>query len=338
MDTNKIKIIQEFSAGSVSDHDLNRLFHWLNSEKGNGEIHQSLDEYWHSLKDDENVVVESAKMLTNLRSRIENSRTTVTGFTFKRLLPYAAILVLALTLAGVLIRDAVRQPASPNTAVLATVVTENGQRSRIILPDSSVVWLNSGTTLSYNPDFAVENRDIYLTGQAFFDVRRNEEVPLLVHCSDLVVKVLGTKFDVSAYPGDKKMNVVLESGSVQLLHGKTRNEICLLKPGEMAELDLTENKIVTGKVDIEKYTSWKNGFLIFKNDPMKQVIEKLERWYNIEVEVTDPAVYHSIFTGTIRNETLEQIMKLIGYSCPVSFQLQNNTGSIPKVSLKSEEK
>ncbi len=336
MDTNKIKIIQEFSAGSVSDHDLNRLFHWLNSEKGNGEIHQALDEYWHSLEDDENVVVESAKMLTNLRSRIENSRTTVTGFTIKRLLPYAAILILVFALAGILIHNYI-QPAA-NVRTYATVIAENGQRSKVILPDSSVVWLNSGTTLSYNNDFALGSRDIYLTGQAFFDIRRMEQVPLLVHCDDLVVKVLGTKFDVSAYPDDKKINVVLESGSVQLLCEKAKNDTYLLKPGEMAEVDLDENKIVTGKVDIEKYTSWKNGFLIFKNDPMKQVIEKLERWYNIEVEVTDPAVYNSIFTGTIRNETLEQIMKLIEYSCPVSFQVQNNTGSIPKVRLKSKEK
>ncbi|MEL7585639.1 MAG: FecR domain-containing protein [Prolixibacteraceae bacterium] len=336
MDIKKIKTIQDFSAGPVSDRDLNELFHWLNSEKGDGEVHQALNGYWRSLEDDERVVPDTVKMLAAIRGRMDAAETTAKPFTLKSLLPYAAILILALTLAGVLMRDAVRLPAVSKTALLATVVTENGQRSKIILPDSSVVWLNSGTTLSYNPDFASENRDIYLTGQAFFDVRRNEKLPLLVHCSDLVVKVLGTRFDVSAYPGDGKINVVLEEGSVQLLPERLEDRSYMLKPGEMGELDLAARTIVTGRVDVETYTAWKSGLLVFKNDPMSEVIEKLERWYNVRINVADAAVYNSIFTATIRNESLGQIIKLIEYSCPVSFQVKQDTGSVPQITIKSK--
>ncbi len=337
MDTKKIKTIKEFSNDSVSERDLNGLFHWLNSEKGNRELNEALDAYWRSLEEDEAIVPDTAKMLASVRSRMQAAESSAKRLSLKHLLPYAAILVLALTLAGVLIRDAGRRLAPNPAALMTSVVTENGQRSKLILPDSSVVWLNSGTTLSYNPDFAANNRDIYLTGQAFFDVRRNEKLPLLVHCSELVVKVLGTRFDVSAYPGDSKINVVLEEGSVQLLPERMKERSYMLSPGEMAELDLAAGKIVTGKVDVEKYTAWKSGLLVFKNDPMGEVIEKLERWYNVRIKVADPAVYNSIFTATIRTESLEQMIRLIEYSCPLSFSMQQQTGAVPIITIKSKQ-
>ncbi len=163
-------------------------------------------------------------------------------------------------------------------------------------------------------------------------------MPLVVHCNDLKVKVLGTKFDVQAYPETRHVRIVLESGSVRLLREGIETFNYNLVPGELAEVDTEKNKIVIQKTDVEKYTSWRNGVLIFKNDPMKLVIEKLERWYNIKIEVADPEVYRSIFTGKIRNENFEQILRLIEYSCPVKCEIKdtNEAGTVPRILLSKK--
>lgn len=202
-----------------------------------------------------------------------------------------------------------------------TVSTESGQNSKIILPDSSVVWLNSGTTISYNHDFSVKNRKIRLSGQAFFQIARNEKIPLFVQVDGFKVKALGTKFDVSAYPEDRNIDVVLESGSVELLHDQYRSFVHILKPGEKAHVDVTTKEVSISPVDVYKYTSWKDGVLIFENANMEEVLQKLERWYNINIEVQDPKIYALVFNATIINENVTEIFDLIRYTCAVNYKI-----------------
>ena len=217
-----------------------------------------------------------------------------------------------------------------SSQVYTTVTTNNGQTSKITLPDHSVVWVNSGTTFSYNSDFGLRNRDIKLSGQAYFQVERNEKIPLIVDCNDLQVKVLGTKFDVAAYPKNKEINVVLESGSVELLNSNDKAFDYILKPGEMARFNSKKNELKIEKADTYKFTSWKDGILIFENDPMTEVFEKLERWYNIDIIIKNSKVEHQIFNATIVNENVDEIFELIKFSCAVNYRIiRSNQPDIP---------
>jgi len=202
-----------------------------------------------------------------------------------------------------------------------TVSTINGQNSKIILPDSSVVWINSGTTLSYNSNFAAKQRDIRLIGQAFFQVARNEKMPLTVTCNDLKVKVLGTRFDVCAYPNDNQISVILESGKVELLRDNIKSFGYTMISGEMAKFNISRKELSISKVNSNRLTSWKDGILYFKNDQMGDVFSKLERWYNITIEVKDPEVNKLIFNATIVNESVEEIFELIRFTCGVNYKI-----------------
>lgn len=238
------------------------------------------------------------------------------------LLKYAAVFIFAVGLSSLFFYSephffSDRKPAQHIT----TVIADNGQVSKIILPDSSVVWLNSGTQITYNTNFAVNNREINLSGQAFFQVTRNKKIPLKVFCNNLEVKVLGTKFDVSAYPDDKNIRVALESGKVEMLNTKIKSFRYELKPGEMAQYDKFSENVSLKKVNLQKFTSWKDGVLIFRDDPMYEVIAKLKRRYDINIEVGQPDIYKSVFTATIKNETLEEIFKSIGFSCSVRYKI-----------------
>ena len=233
----------------------------------------------------------------------------------------AATLFLLIGLAGVLAYILNTGSQRGNKPLFTTIVTEKGQTSKIILPDSSVVWINSGTKLCYNNNFSLANRNITLEGEAYFNVTRNENIPLVVTCNELNIKVLGTKFDVCAFPDDKKVNVVLERGIIELSHTKNKFSGFMLSPGEMAQFDMSRKKINVTRVDSYKYTSWKDGLLIFKDDPMSEVLEKLERWYGIDIEIKNQEVYKMIFNATIMDETIEDIFDLMKYTCAIKYKI-----------------
>jgi ferric-dicitrate binding protein FerR (iron transport regulator) len=148
-----------------------------------------------------------------------------------------------------------------------------------------------------------------------------------------VVSVLGTAFNVNAYPETEKVSIALESGQVELSHTQIKSFRYTMKPGELAVYNLLSNAIQVNNTDVSRYASWKDGQLIFRNEPIKTVFEKLERWYNIHIEVIDEKVYESIFTGTFQNESYEQIFKLIEYSCPIGCRIQHksDSASLPKI-------
>jgi transmembrane sensor len=233
---------------------------------------------------------------------------------------YAAVFVLAVGISSLFFSILSQQAHNLDvSSQYTTVIADNGQISKIILPDSSVVWLNSGTQIQYKNDFAVNNREITLTGQAFFQVTKNRKMPLKVFSNDLEVKVLGTKFDVSAYPDDKQISVFLETGEVEILSSKSGS--FRLSPGEMVEYNKLSGKISQKKVNPEKFTAWKDGVLVFRDDPMDEVIPKLQRRFDIEIEAATPDIHKSVFTATIKNETLEDIFKSISFACSVNYKI-----------------
>ena len=159
-----------------------------------------------------------------------------------------------------------------------------------------------------------------------------------VQCNDVVISVLGTEFDVNAYPETGKVCVALESGKVALSHNRIESFNYTLKPGQLAAYNLLSNAIQVNNTDVSRYTSWKDGRLIFRDEPIKTVFEKLERWYNIHIEVIDEKVYESIFTGTFQNESYEQLFRLIEYSCPVKCRINHNSdsASLPKIIISKK--
>jgi transmembrane sensor len=259
------------------------------------------------------------KLYLDFQKKLKPKRKTI-GL-LPSFLKYAAVFVLAIGISSLFDyfrSDKINPSAAPG---VNTVIAENGHLSKVILPDSSVVWLNAGTRITYRNDFAAGNREVTLRGQAFFKVTKNEKIPLKVFCGDLQIKVMGTQFDVSAYPEDKSIRVFLETGKVEILHPTALSSPYHLNPGEMAEYDKQYENITKSKPDPGKFVSWKEGILVFRDDPMEEVIPKLQRYYNINIEVNSPSIYQSVFTATLKGETLEEVFKSISFACSVRAQI-----------------
>lgn len=322
------QLIGKYLTGKESKEDFGTLQEWINQSVENQKL-------FNSLKENKNIA-DSFDEFENFNKEIAwkrymehiNNLSLQKSINWWRFAAVFFFLVGCAGILGYLTKENTAIPQVTNTAIpqvtnetYTTISTNYGQNSKVILPDSSVVWINSGTTLSYNTKFAVNNRKIKLIGQAFFHISRNEKIPLTVTSKDLEVKVLGTKFDVSSYPEDQNISIVLESGSVELLKAKDHSVIQELKPGEKAEFDTENRKLSISNVDVYNFTSWKDGILIFKDESMANVLEKLERRYNIDIEVKNKRVYQLIFNATIVNESIEEIFDLMRFTCAITYTI-----------------
>lgn len=173
---------------------------------------------------------------------------------------------------------------------IGQLVIPHGSSSKILLNDSSVVWLNAGSSLIYPSKFGSKNREVVLFGEAFFDVAKDAKKPFVVQTSALEITVLGTKFNISAYPEDRIIQTVLEEGSVAIRKIKrtNRDKEIILKPNQLASYDKTTKLSEIKNVNTEFYTSWTNGLLTFENRDFNRIVKAVERYYNIRMQFEDP--------------------------------------------------
>ena len=176
------------------------------------------------------------------------------------------------------------------TPEMNQLVIPYGKTSEIILPDGTHVYLNAGSRLIYPDFFADKTREVFLVGEAFFDVEHNDQQPFVVQTTDIRVRVLGTQFNVSAYPSDNIIETVLTRGKVRLEQNNTGmfSETTELSPGQLAAFSKKERTTRLKEVDIENYTLWKEGLLKFESTDLSRVVKRLERYFNIRFRYDDP--------------------------------------------------
>ncbi len=202
----------------------------------------------------------------------------------------------------------------------AEIIAPLGSRVNFSLPDGSSGWLNSGSSLKY-PTVFTGTRDVELTGEAFFDIVKNKHKPFNVKTSDLNISVLGTQFNVTAYGGDTNSDVVLESGKV-VLNRKGSDQMVEMKPNERVVYNSDQKVLKKSKVNSKKYSSWKEGKLVFRNDPIDEVVKRLSRWYNVDIEVNENQNNEFRLRATFENEEIEEVMRLLKLTFDIDYKFE----------------
>lgn len=200
--------------------------------------------------------------------------------------------------------------------VFNTLIVPFGKRSEIMLSDGSKVWLNSGSKLVFPAQFDAGKREVYLEGEAVFEVAHRQKQPFLVKTGHQEIEVLGTVFNVSNYKDDHAIYTVLQSGSIQIRltdAGLFKSQKPIkIAPGTMAIFDRNEKAIKTEAVATEPYFSWRDGIFIFKNDALKSIMKKIARYYNVEVVINDKNLANETFSGYLDvKENIEHVMQTI---------------------------
>ncbi|HEX6192326.1 MAG TPA: FecR family protein [Chitinophagaceae bacterium] len=232
------------------------------------------------------------------------------------------------------------------------VSTRQGSKSKVQLPDGTVVLLNAGSKLTYNKDFGKGVREVHLTGEGFFDVKKMKETPFIIHTASINIKVLGTVFNVKAYPEDKKTETSLIRGSIEVTIKDRPNDKIILSPSEklvvensillrQEDVKIKENAVEINGADIStlvsinklKYnptdssvveTQWIDNKLVFRDESFDELARRLERWYDVNIDIKDNRLRSRRFSGIFTNETIEQALEALKISVPFEHEQLGN--------------
>jgi len=203
------------------------------------------------------------------------------------------------------------------------IVVPYGKRSSLTLSDGTVIILNSGSSLSYPPLFTGKSRKVYLSGEAYFMVTKNEDLPFIVETSDLSIRVLGTEFNVCAYNEDPNIETVLVNGSLKVSDLRSlilKKSSTVLSPGQMASYSKETGTITDTDVDPALYISWKDGYSIFKRIDLESLVIKLSRFYNKTIEILDDDLKTITFSGKLeQKQTINEVMDIISQASHFTY-------------------
>lgn len=324
---NKIQLLQKFLNDNITDQELKRLFVWLNSEKGNQEYQNLFNDRWAYSELERTGDIDSSMLFAKIEARMHDKNLLRKEYII-RFRNAAAIFLL-----GILIPLTYVIVLSPNDHAEVVFVKEslsNEKIRQLALPDGTAVWLMSGSSITYPSDFSgMKTRNVEVTGEAFFDVAPDPAHPFILNLGELGLKVVGTSFNVTNYEDESRITVALKSGKVELFKGeyKPDNQFMQLAPGQIATLEKGNPGMFISEADVAKYTSWTEGILYFRDDPLSDVLKKMGRWYNIDIEIKEPRVAEYPFSATIKNENLEQVVGLLEYSTPFKYSIIKNDGA-----------
>lgn len=239
---------------------------------------------------------------------------------------------------------------------LMTIEAPKGAKSLVTLLDGTTVILNSGSKIQYSADYNKTTRDIFLSGEAYFTVAKNKSLPFKVHTGKLIIKAIGTVFNVKAYPDEKSIETTLVEGliSIENTNANADSKLIYLKPNQHAvyfktrdEMEVVNreqmsidssmqkiepiapgNLVLTPNPSIDVYTSWKDKQLVFKGERFGDFTLRLERLYDTEIKIADPEISQYKITGSIEQENLEMVMKALQLIVPIDYTFENNTVTI----------
>ena len=308
-------LILSFLNRTITLPDLKRLKDWIDENEENKDYFSEIQQVWliSSLREKKDFDRLKERAFLKFKKRIaqekrQKEHTRIRPL-WHRVVYIAASLVIAFVagMSTIYFSDHHQLSQQP---LAYSLESPRGSKLKLTLPDGTCVWLNADSKLSYDNKFGVDNRDIKLEGEGYFEVNKNKELPFHVTSDDIKVEVLGTKFNVRSYPEDTLIKVALMEGSVALLNpqGKTS-----LKPGQIAHYD-KRNKITHVKTDgVKNANAWINGYLYFDEENMETIARALERAFDVDISIKDDTLKKMIFYGdfVIESNNINEIMNIM---------------------------
>lgn len=319
------KQLLDFYNGKYSYNDYLRVRHWFINEHDDNETEEQLYNQFQGILSDEN-----SKSLRPIFEKIQykillEEKRTERQITFWGLYRQVAAILIPLVSISILIYYFTFSQEKIKLQSWLEINVPAGARVEFLLPDSTSGWLNSGARLRYPPEFS-NHRQVQLSGEAFFNVKHMEHSDFTVNVPDMKIKVLGTKFNVSAYSDDAINEVVLKEGKVEV-QGNSLPFNQILCPGEKISYDHYKNTVNKTTVDPNKYTAWTKGYLVINNEPFVVAAKKLERWYGVDILIQNEILKNFRLKATFKEEPLEEVLRFIAMTTPVTYIVENRNQS-----------
>ncbi len=354
-------LIIDYLSGNISHPKQVRLKNWINENENNLELFNRYKAVWVLSGNLQSLSISKSKdNWDTLNKRIAQGKSSVfrQKYLYQKtwsLLRVAAVFIflfaLGASLTFIFLKDDVKIPQ------ITEIEVPMGARSHIKLPDGSQVWLNAGSTLRFNDKFnSKSERVVNLVGEAFFKVKTNHEKPFVVKANELNIMAFGTSFNVKAYPEEKEITTTLVEGIVQIkkkeflkkdysLKMSPNQKVVYKVEGNFNKIDSDKNSESIGSnevsnsnaasnadnatpfmtdnnVNTELFTSWKDDRWIIKSKKLSDLIVLIERRYDVSININSPEINDYLFSGTIENETLEQVFQILRLTAPISYSIK----------------
>ena len=351
--------IEGYYTNKLTQSQAEELLEWLGKNEANRHYLLELGKIWYASSQLSTRETDANRAWTNFLDKIEGDNIRPMPKPELRIpISFLYRVAAAILLIGVLGIGSIfvfRQPKAKSEISYFEALAPKGSRSFITLSDGSTVWLNSGTKLRYQSNFGQKSRDLFLEGEAYFVVARNPEIPFRVKTSDVWITAIGTAFNVKAYTDESIIETTLEKGEIRIdalddSKLKVESSPVFLKPNQKAVFvkrnkNLSVNSAVQkpqiatkepavkmktiplrvdSMVDTKLTTSWKDSRWIFKSEKLVRLAPILERRYDITVTFRDSVLRSYKFTGTLKEESLEQVLKAMCLAAPIRYEIDHN--------------
>lgn len=323
-------VLQHFLKDDCSEEELNQLHTWLVSDLDERAADELLFAIWNKTNDENIHQIDNDKIADNIKKDVNSSVESrifpvkKDRYAEQRIKRNYSMAIVGSILSILLIGGYfLTTPTAVETSLQQAVQkieksTSKGQRSSILLRDGSKVTLNSETKIIYDDNFGLNNRRIYLDGEAFFEVTKNKNLPFTVTSEHLVTRALGTSFNVRDYADEDDASIALATGEVKVNRTSVANKDSnvILKPNQQITLDKTSQVWLKTVFDIDHVLSWKENNLYFNNMNLSDIIKTLERWYNVKISVVGDGIEKLKYEGTgkFERQSLENILGALGYT------------------------
>ncbi len=372
----KYKNIEEFIADNSFRNYVYRINqkdrkHWENKLKLDPGLIQTALEAEELLLEMENQsnrkvdfsIDDELQRLQNAINAFPAKSESIIEIRLKRYLQIAAsiIVLLSMGLAGTII---LHNTGSNDDPVYTEILAPKGSRAQVTLEDGTKIWLNADSKLKYPSRFAAYERKVFLTGEGYFDVAKENDRPFVLMTTDVRINVLGTAFNVKSYPDDSFIETTLESGSLAITPLKSvKNAISqqqiVLEPKQkvvlykddgvvqekiqpsqskttetmeeapLMKVNSIKEAVLVENVDTDVYISWKDEKLVFRSEQLDEIVKKLERWYDVNITL-DEELKERVYSGTFQDETIEQALDAICITSNLKYNIEKNNVEIFK--------
>lgn len=318
------KILQRYLNNEGEETDRQKVVEWFSSSESLRPLKSESFQFWEKIPDEpetENYDEESVLDRLNHLLRLEDAKIAREKGRRLRWIRYATGIAASLFFPLALFSYLLWSGFFNNAQDMAygSMYSPLGARTNFHLPDGSEGWLNGGSTLYFPAAFSGRYREVRLEGEAYFDVISNANKPFVVNTDRIKVVALGTAFNVDAYKEDPASRVTLASGMLELFEAKDQrmqNVLGELKAGFQFTYFKDLNSHLIKDADVTKATAWKEGKLVFRDDPMEEVVSRLNRWYHVDIEIGNEKLKKETYRFTFQDKTLDEVLKLIKLTDP----------------------
>lgn len=322
MDKTPFSLIAKYLQSETSESENQTLAHWRSEVQANEEEFQRLKDTWlltymfDSAIDVKNKNEVWNKISQKIVATPLNNKVYSRSFLFKAVSIAASIaLFFGLSLSMWLV--------NAESASYTTVFANRGQKAEVVLPDGTLVWLNSESKITYPSNFNNQNRSVELVGEAFFDVKKRGSQQFKVFVDKICINVLGTAFNVNAYPNKKNIQVALLRGKVTIRELNTNNVLSTLLPDQ--KLEILKDQNLTSQLSVcngEDISLWRHSKLKIENIPMKEVVSKMEHWYGVDINFQNlEKCDNKRYWMTIKTETLTEMLEVVNKITPIKYTI-----------------